>query len=166
MCDGRERDVPAATPCVPPFVLDYTARLLAHAGGASSLEDAEARALGPVPLATFEVGDEVFVASPDGSPWPLATLVALASASWRMLPCGASVLLAGSTPLRVTDGALEALVDGAEGEGVDPARILAEAEALTGRRLALGPWTRRPDELERSAVVTVLTANDPPGPRG
>lgn len=151
-----ERVVPTTTLSVPTFMLDYVARALAHAGGDTNLEADEARALGPVPLATFSVGDEVFMEMPEG-PWRLVAVVAAAVTDWRLLPCGASVLLAGDFPLRVTDGALEALVGGDGGdEGVDPARILAEAEALTGRRLTLGPWTRRDDELERSATVTVL----------
>jgi hypothetical protein len=73
-----------------------------------------------------------------------------------MLPCGASVLLAGVTPLRVTDGAMESLVGGDDDEGVDPAVILAECEAHTGLTLRLGPFTRREGELERSAALAVV----------
>lgn len=154
--DGRERAVSPSTQSVPPFALDYVARQLAHAGGSVTLEPGEARALGPVPLATFEVGDEVFIEDPDGGPWPLVALLATAASAWRLLPCGASALLAGGVPLRVTDGAMEAMITGEDDGGVDPARILAELEALTGKKLALGAWEQREDELERSASVTVL----------
>lgn len=152
--DGAERDVPVSTQSVPTFVLDVVARSLAHAGGFATLDDAEARALGPVALATFAVGDEVFIDPGDGAAWPLARVLAAPETGWTLLPCGASLLRAGHTPLRVTDGAMEALVTGDGDEGVDPAVILAEAEALTGMSLELGPFTRRDDELERSAVVT------------
>lgn len=151
--DGSERAVSPAALCVPPFALDYVARLLAHAGGSVTLEPAEARALGPVPLATFEVGDEVFLEDPDGGAWPLVSLLGAAVSEWKLLPCGASVLFAGGVPLRVTDGAMEALIAGEGDAGVDPARILAELEALTGMKLALGAWAQRDDELERSAAV-------------
>ncbi|MEZ4393687.1 MAG: hypothetical protein R3A48_21670 [Polyangiales bacterium] len=151
--DGRERDVPVRALCAPPFMLDVVARALAHGGGFATLEDAEARALGPVPLATFEAGDEVFVEDAPGAPWPLVTVVAPAVTEWRLLPCGASVLMAGDTPLRVTDGAMESMVEGGGEAGVDPAVILAELEALTGVALRLGPFGRRDDELEASAAV-------------
>jgi hypothetical protein len=156
--EGVERRVSVAAPSVPTFMLDYVARSLAHEGGFATLEDAEARALGPVPLATFAVGDEVFVEQAPGAPWPLVRVLAAAQTTWALLPCGASVLLAGATPLRVTDGAMESLVegDGAGDEGVDPAVILAECEAHTGRSLRLGPFTRREGELERSAALSVV----------
>lgn len=154
--DGSERAASVAALSVPTFMLDYVARSLAHEGGFATLEDAEARALGPVPLATFAVGDEVFVEDVAGAPWPLVRVLAAAQTTWAMLPCGASVLLAGETPLRVTDGALESLVDGGGDEGVDPAVILAECEARTGLTLRLGPFTRREGELERSAALSVV----------
>lgn len=156
--DGVERAASVAALSVPTFMLDYVARSLAHEGGFATLEDAEARALGPVPLATFAVGDEVFVEGDPGAPWPLVRVLAAAQTTWAMLPCGASVLLAGSTPLRVTDGAMELLVVGADEaeEGVDPAVILAECESLTGLTLRLGPFTRREGELERSAALSVV----------
>jgi hypothetical protein len=153
--DGTERGVSVAALSVPTFMLDYVARSLAHEGGFATLEDAEARALGPVPLATFTVGDEVFVEDAPGAPWPLVRVLAAAQTTWAMLPCGASVLLAGATPLRVTDGAMESLVEGEGDEGVDPAVILAECEALTGLALRLGPFTRREGELERSAAIAL-----------
>ena len=157
--DGTERAASVAALSVPTFMLDYVARSLAHEGGFATLEDAEARALGPVPLATFAEGDEVFVEDAPDAPWPLVRVLAAAQTAWAMLPCGASVLLAGSTPLRVTDGAMESLVEGEgdEGdEGVDPAVILAECEAHTGLTLRLGPFTRREGELERSAALAVV----------
>lgn len=154
--DGSERGASVAALSVPTFMLDYVARSLAHEGGFATLEDAEARALGPVPLATFAVGDEVFVEDAPGAPWPLVRVLAAAQTSWAMLPCGASVLLAGATPLRVTDGAMESLVEGEGDEGVDPAVILAECEAHTGLALRLGPFTRREGELERSAALAVV----------
>lgn len=160
--DGRERPVGVATLSVPPFMLDVVARALAHAGGLVTLEDEEARALGPVPLATFGVGDDVFIEHLPGAPWPLVRVLAGAVTEWKILPCGASVQMAERTPLRVTDGAMESLVLGDGDEGVDPAVILAEAEALTGLSLAIGPFSRRDDELERSAVLTVLRAEGPP----
>lgn len=153
--DKRERDAPIDALCVPPFMLDVVARALAHGGGFATLEDDEARALGPVPLATFAAGDEVFVEDAPGAPWPLMVVVSPAVTEWRLLPCGASVLMAGATPLRVTDGAMEAMVRGDGDEGVDPAVILAEAEALTGLALRLGPFGRHDDELEGSAAVTL-----------
>lgn len=160
--DGRERTVPAATLCVPPFALDYTARLLAHAGGAVTLEPDEARALGPVPVASFGPGDEVFLEAQGGGPWPLVAVLGAAAHAWTLLPCGASVLRVEGVPLRVTDGAMEAMISGEPSEGVDPARIVAELEALTGMTVTLGPWAQRDDELERSAAVTVVTSR----PRG
>lgn len=156
LCGGAEREADVATPSVPTFMLDYVARSLAHAGGFATLEDAEARALGPVPLATFAEGDEVFAALHPDAPWPLVKVLAPAATTWALLPCGASVQLAGGTPLRVTDGAMEALVTGDGDEGVDPAVILSECEALTGRTLQLGPFTRREGELERSAALMVI----------
>lgn len=154
--DGAERDASVAALSVPTFMLDYVARSLAHEGGLATLEDAEARALGPVPLATFAEGDEVFVEDAPGAPWPLLRVLAAAQTTWAMLPCGASVLLAGATPLRVTDGAMESLVEGGGDEGADPAVILAECEAHTGLTLRLGPFTRREGELERSAALVVV----------
>lgn len=154
--EGVERAASVAALSVPTFMLDYVARSLAHEGGFATLEDAEARALGPVPLATFAVGDEVFVEDTPGAPWPLVRVLAAAQTTWAMLPCGASVLLAGATPLRVTDGAMESLVGGDDDEGVDPAVILAECEAHTGLALRLGPFTRREGELERSAALAVV----------
>ncbi|MEZ4393926.1 MAG: hypothetical protein R3A48_22870 [Polyangiales bacterium] len=150
---GFEREVPASTPSVPTFVLDYVARSLAHAGGDATLQADEARAFGPVPLSTFSPGDEVFLESPAG-PWRLVAVIAAPRATWRLLPCGASLLMAGACPLRVTDGVADARA-GAEGKRGRTSRILAEAEAATGLRLALGPWTPR-RRNRRSAALTVL----------